>query len=313
MDKDHLFFDNYADSWDSHRKENPALLTRLLQFCQIKPGASILDVGSGTGILLPYLQKAVGETGQIEELDFSRQMLARAAKKFPEFTNVTYSEKNILKYTPPEDAYDTILCLNLYPHIAWQKEHFIKKMAAALKKDGALVIMHDLPRSRVNAQQKGREKSEFLPPVDMLASLLVAAGLTITIAMDTDEFYFVQAVKKNELPYEEYPEPVFPGWQQEKTRAVHTHLHTHPHTETKAALNRLARISGHIEAIKRMLKEGRDCSEVLIQISAVDSALLSVGKLILRDHIDHCIVDAVHHQDEAAIDNLKKAISTFIK
>ena len=78
-------------------------------------------------------------------------------------------------------------------------------------------------------------------------------------------------------------------------------------------MNRLARISGHLEAIKRMVEDGRDCSDVLIQISAVDSALVSVSKVILRDHIEHCIVDAVKDGDMEAVDNLKKAISTFIK
>ena len=59
--------------------------------------------------------------------------------------------RNILKYKLPQDAYDAIVCLNFYPHIAQCKEAFIKKMTAALKQDGSLIIMHDIPRSRVNA------------------------------------------------------------------------------------------------------------------------------------------------------------------
>ena len=78
-------------------------------------------------------------------------------------------------------------------------------------------------------------------------------------------------------------------------------------------MNRLARISGHLEAIKRMIEDGRDCSDVLIQLSAVDSAIVSVSKVILKDHIDHCIVDAIHENDLEAVENLKKAISTFVK
>lgn len=311
MDKDHVFFENYAGTWDRDRKENAQTLSQLVQFCQLAPGSTVLDVGSGTGVLLPYLQMAVGGKGQIEELDYSRQMLAQARKKFASFTNVTYTEKNILKYHLPEEHYDAIICLNLYPHIAWQKEFFIKKMTAALKKDGALIIMHDMPRSRVNRQQTQSEGG-ILPPVDIMTTLLVSAGLTVTMALDTDAVYLVKAVKKEMPAYEQYPEPSWDDWEEE-TKTAPVHNHTHTHTQTKVVMNRLARISGHIEAIKRMISEGRDCSEVLIQISAVDSALVSVGKIILRDHIDHCIVDAVHHDDEAAIDNLKKAISTFIK
>ncbi len=89
--------------------------------------------------------------------------------------------------------------------------------------------------------------------------------------------------------------------------------HHPPHMQTKAVMNRLARISGHVDAIKRMVEDGRDCSEILIQLAAVDSAVISVSKVILKDHIDHCIVDAVQKNDLQSIDELKKAIETFMK
>ena len=89
--------------------------------------------------------------------------------------------------------------------------------------------------------------------------------------------------------------------------------HTHPHTQTKAVLNRMARLIGHLESTKKMIEDGRDCSEVLIQLSAVDAAIKAVGRIILKDHIQHCIVDAVRNGDEQAIKNLNKAIEQFIK
>jgi CsoR family transcriptional regulator, copper-sensing transcriptional repressor len=95
----------------------------------------------------------------------------------------------------------------------------------------------------------------------------------------------------------------------------HTHPHTHPHAHqnTKAVLNRLSRASGHLESVARMVESGKDCSEVLIQLSAVIAALNSTGKVILKDHMEHCIVDAVESGDETAIENLTKAIDSFIK
>lgn len=87
----------------------------------------------------------------------------------------------------------------------------------------------------------------------------------------------------------------------------------HVHKNTKAVLNRLSRASGHLESVKRMVEEGRDCSEVLIQLSAVIAALNNTGKVILKDHMEHCIVDAVESGDRTAIDNLNKAIDGFIK
>lgn len=84
----------------------------------------------------------------------------------------------------------------------------------------------------------------------------------------------------------------------------------HPHR--KSALNRMARAIGHMNAIKSMIEEGRDCSEVLIQLSAVRAEIAGVSKVILKDHLDHCIVDAVKSGDEGAVLELKAAIDKLL-
>ena len=96
---------------------------------------------------------------------------------------------------------------------------------------------------------------------------------------------------------------------------AHTHGegHGHVHENTKAVLNRLARAIGHLESVKKMVEDGRDCSEVLIQLSAVRSAINNIGKVILEDHIKHCLVDAIESGDMEAIEELNKAIDRFIK
>ena len=91
------------------------------------------------------------------------------------------------------------------------------------------------------------------------------------------------------------------------------HIHTHTHTETKKVLDRLSRAIGHMEAVKKMVEEGRDCSEILVQIAAVRSAVNNVGKIILKDHIDHCVVDAVETGDRKVLEDLSEAIDRFVK
>ena len=93
----------------------------------------------------------------------------------------------------------------------------------------------------------------------------------------------------------------------------HAHGHTHSHTQTRAVINLLARAIGHLERVKAMVEEGRDCAEVLIQLAAVRSAINNTGKVILKDHLEYCIVDAVQTQDFAAIDELNRAIEQFVK
>lgn len=93
----------------------------------------------------------------------------------------------------------------------------------------------------------------------------------------------------------------------------HGHGHTHSHEHTKAVLNRLSRAIGHLQSVRNMVEEGRDCSEVLIQIAAVRSAIDNTGKLILQDHLKHCIVDAAAEGDQQAIDDLCQAIDKYMK
>lgn len=93
----------------------------------------------------------------------------------------------------------------------------------------------------------------------------------------------------------------------------HSGAHGHIHANTKAVLNRLSRAIGHLQSVKQMVEDGRDCSEVLIQLAAVRAALNSTGKVILKDHIEHCIVDAVEQGDQKAIQDLERAIDQFVK
>lgn len=94
---------------------------------------------------------------------------------------------------------------------------------------------------------------------------------------------------------------------------AHPHPHEHSHTQTRAVVNRLSRAIGHLESVKRMVENGQDCADVLIQLAAVKSAINNTGKIILKDHIEHCLVDAIEHGDEASIESLNKAIDQFIK
>ncbi len=94
---------------------------------------------------------------------------------------------------------------------------------------------------------------------------------------------------------------------------AHSHGHGHVHDNQKAVVNRLARAIGHLEKVKRMVEEGHDCPEVLIQLAAVRSALDSTGRVILKDHMRHCIVDAVAAGDQQAVEDLCEAVDKFMK
>ena len=89
--------------------------------------------------------------------------------------------------------------------------------------------------------------------------------------------------------------------------------HIHPHKQTRAIVNRLSRIEGHIRSIKGMVEEGRDCSDILIQIAAVRSAIDKVGRVVLEDHLESCLFDAgVLPEREEIWAGVKEALDVYL-
>ena len=91
------------------------------------------------------------------------------------------------------------------------------------------------------------------------------------------------------------------------------HRHVHSDKEKKVVLNRLSRAIGHLESVKRMVERDEDCSDVLIQLAAVRNAINNTGKVIMKNHISHCIVEAIEEDDLGAVEALNDAIDHFIK
>ena len=90
------------------------------------------------------------------------------------------------------------------------------------------------------------------------------------------------------------------------------HAHVHDPAEKKRQLNRLSRAIGHMQYVKRMIENDEDCAQVLIQISAIQSALNGLGKQIISEHITHCITHAIEYGDTKAIEEFQHAIDKFI-
>ena len=85
------------------------------------------------------------------------------------------------------------------------------------------------------------------------------------------------------------------------------------HHNTRQVLNRLSRAIGHLQAVYTMVEEGQDCTKVLIQLAAVKSAINNTGKVILKDHLQHCLVQAVQQGDTGAVEDMKADIDQFVK
>ena len=93
----------------------------------------------------------------------------------------------------------------------------------------------------------------------------------------------------------------------------HSHTHTHDPQEIHKILNRFSRSIGHLESVRKMVERGEDCSDVLIQLAAVRGELNRISQLILKEHLTHCIADAIETKDTEAIDKMNEAIEKLIR
>ena len=94
---------------------------------------------------------------------------------------------------------------------------------------------------------------------------------------------------------------------------VHNHSHTHDPAEIKKIINRISRAEGHLASIKQMLIDGKDCSDVLIQLAAVRAEINNAGKALLKEHLEHCIVEAMAENDQESVSKMNNAIDMFMK
>jgi DNA-binding FrmR family transcriptional regulator len=87
----------------------------------------------------------------------------------------------------------------------------------------------------------------------------------------------------------------------------------HQHRQRRAIVNRLSRIEGHIRSIKQMVEEGRDCADVLIQLSAVRSAIEKAGRVVLEDHLESCLFHVGVVPEESEVwSGIKEALDVFL-
>ena len=92
----------------------------------------------------------------------------------------------------------------------------------------------------------------------------------------------------------------------------HTHYHTHDPEEKKRQMNRISRVVGHLEHVKKMIDTDEDCAQILIQLSAIRSALNGLGKEIIKEHLAHCITLAIEDGNMEAVEDFEKALQQYL-
>lgn len=81
---------------------------------------------------------------------------------------------------------------------------------------------------------------------------------------------------------------------------------------SKAMDTRLAAAEGHIAAIRRMMQDGRDCEEVLLQLSAAESAINKTAKLLLKEHLNHCVKESIQRGESDVLDQFGSILDKYL-
>lgn len=196
MGNEREFFDKIASCWDSTRAVDSPKITELVKMIGLEPGFSVLDAGSGTGVLLPFIKEVVGVTGKITAVDFSANMLAKAEAKYASLGGISFAVADIMEFIPENGIVDAVVCFNFFPHIK-DKQSFMTHIRRYLSKGGLLVIMHDISRQQVNAIHEDSEsvKNDRLAPGETVSGWLTTTGYQVTQIIDADDRYFIKAVK----------------------------------------------------------------------------------------------------------------------
>ncbi|NLK28719.1 MAG: class I SAM-dependent methyltransferase [Clostridiales bacterium] len=186
------FFNSMAEKWDTVCQHDIDKIKHILSLINIYNGAKILDVGTGTGILIPFLREEVREQGKITAIDISDKMLEVAQRKYT-YDNVSYICDDVIEADLPSDYFDYVICYSVFPHFH-DKQLAIKAIGKYLKVGGKFAICHSQSREAINNLHKCASEvvaEDHLPPIDVIKECFGALGLETVIEIDNDEMFVV--------------------------------------------------------------------------------------------------------------------------
>ncbi|GAA0180052.1 methyltransferase domain-containing protein [Clostridium sediminicola] len=186
------FFNEMAEKWDETVYHDDTKLNKIMELSKVSKDTKVLDIGTGTGVLIPYLLKR--NVQSIDAVDLSENMIKVAKSKFHD-DRINFHICNIMNFK--NNGYDYAFIYSAYPHFP-DKEKLIKHIHSLLNKDGKIIIAHSQSKEQINALHKTKDsvKEDRLPSAEITTSLM-KNYFKIDKVIDNEEMYFILGIKKN--------------------------------------------------------------------------------------------------------------------
>ncbi len=190
------YFNQKAALWDETIAEKDITKLELMASrLNIAPGSTLLDVGVGTGVFIPFLLSKVGRNGRIIALDFASEMLKKArAKCFN--GNIEYLCCDVTNIPLGNEIFDVVVCYSSFPHFR-DKPKALAEMKRVMKNDGKLFICHTSSRATINEIHRNipAARNDTIPGQDEMRVLLSMTAFEDIEVADEAESYFCCAKK----------------------------------------------------------------------------------------------------------------------
>lgn len=184
------FFNSLAYEWDEMCHHDYNKIRKILELAEIKDNSKILDIGTGTGILISYLLEKL--PSKLVGVDISEKMIEVAKEKYKD-KNVQFVVSDIINFN--EDKYDYIFIYSAYPHFK-DKEKLFEHLSKLLNSDGKIVIAHSQSRNEINQihSKKDEVKEDVLLPVEDNVEI-IKKYLKIGKIVDNSQMYYIECKK----------------------------------------------------------------------------------------------------------------------
>jgi demethylmenaquinone methyltransferase/2-methoxy-6-polyprenyl-1,4-benzoquinol methylase len=197
---DREFFNSRAEQWDDICSHPQAKIGYVMDKIAFNEGDRVLDIGSGTGITIPYIEERIGNLGHITALDIAENMIKVSKRKHEhKYTNISFEVEDLYKYKiscednkdKNVELFDCVVAYSCYPHFK-EKDSFFHKINSLLKQGGKLAIAHIESKDAINNRHRDIEKhikSDKLPIVEKTVELAKKRGFKSIYTEDSDEYY----------------------------------------------------------------------------------------------------------------------------